>query len=68
MRIHRALHGYKQVTHMLSIIRKKNKLICNKYDVKKKIFDIKIHSTEFKDDLLDKKTSNIDEFFDVIEW
>lgn len=60
--------GNKSYQNMLSIIRKKDKLICNKYDVKKKTFDIKIHSTEFKDDLLDKKTSNIDEFFDVIEW
>ena len=60
--------GNKSYLNMLSIIRKKDKLICNKYDVKKKTFDIKIHSTEFKDDLLDKKTSNIDEFFDVIEW
>ena len=35
---------------------------------KKKTFEISIKSTEFNEDMLGLKVSNIDEFFDVIDW
>jgi len=35
---------------------------------KKKTFEISIKLTEFNEDMLGLKVSNIDEFFDVIDW
>ena len=40
----------------------------NKYEIKKKTFDISIKSTIFDQDMLGQKASNIEEFFDVIDW
>lgn len=31
-------------------------------------FDIKIKHTDYNKDLLNKRNSNIEEFFDVIDW
>lgn len=53
---------------MLDKIRDKEKFIRNDYDVKKTTFDITIKSTDVEFDLLSRKCSNIDEFFDVIDW
>ena len=36
--------------------------------IKKKTFDISIKSTIFDQDMLGQRTSNIEEFFDVIDW
>jgi hypothetical protein len=40
----------------------------NKYEIKKKTFDIIIKKTDYDQDALDKKNTNIEEFFDVIDW
>lgn len=53
---------------MLSAIRGKEKFISNYYDVKKTSFDISIKDTKIDMDLISKKSSNIEEFFDVIDW
>ena len=53
---------------MLNAIRVQEKLIRNRYEIKKKTFEISIRSTEFNEDMLGRKVSNIDEFFDVIDW
>ena len=34
----------------------------------KKTFDIIIKQTDYDQDALDKKNTNIEEFFDVIDW
>ena len=59
--------GYSNLT-MLDIIRTQEKLVKNCYEIKKKTFDISIRSTEYNPDVLGRKTSNIEEFFDVIDW
>ena len=53
---------------MLNAIRVQEKLVRNKYEIKKKTFEISIKSTEFNEDMLGRKVSNIEEFFDVIDW
>lgn len=53
---------------MLNAIRVQEKLVRNKYEIKKKTFEINIKSTEFNEDMLSRKVSNIEEFFDVIDW
>ena len=60
--------GSKSFETMLGIIRAQEKLVKNRYEIKKKTFDISIRSTEYNPDLLGRKTSNIEEFFDVIDW
>lgn len=52
---------------MLNAIRVQEKLVRNKYEIKKKTFEINIKSTEFNEDMLGRKVSNIEEFFDVID-
>ena len=44
------------------------KLLDNRYEIKKKNFDIVIKDTFFDVDLINKKCSNIEEFFNVIDW
>ena len=46
----------------------KEKLLYNRYEIKKKNFDIVIKDTFFDVDFINKKSSNIEEFFDVIDW
>ena len=53
---------------MLNAIRVQEKLVRNKYEIKKKTFEISIKSTEYNEDMLGRKVSNIEEFFDVIDW
>jgi hypothetical protein len=53
---------------MLDAIRGKEKLLKNHYDIKKKNFDITIKDTILDMDLVDRKGSNIEEFFDIIDW
>ncbi len=60
--------GNKSYKQMLEVIRKQDKLVSNKYEIKKKIFDIKIKHTDYNKDSLNKRNSNIEEFFDVIDW
>lgn len=54
--------------NMLTYLSDKKKLIRNKYTVKKKTFEITIHKTETDWDMLHTKNSNMEEFFDVIDW
>ena len=51
-----------------SIAAFKEKLLYNRYEIKKKNFDIVIKDTFFDVDFINKKSSNIEEFFDVIDW
>ena len=48
--------------------KREGKLVSNKYEIKKKTFDIIIKQTDYDQDALDKKNTNIEEFFDVIDW
>lgn len=60
--------GSRSYQIMLDAIRGKEKLIRNHYEIKKKNFDIIIKSTIFNADTMDQKSTNIEEFFDVIDW
>lgn len=60
--------GAKSFDNLLGFIRCQDKLVKNKYEIKKKTFDISIKSTVFTQELIDQRASNIDEFFDVIDW
>ena len=60
--------GKKSFENLIGIIRKQDKLVKNQYEIKKKTFDISIKSTIFDQDMLGLRTSNIEEFFDVIDW
>ena len=60
--------GKRSFEKMLNAIRVQEKLVRNKYEIKKKTFEINIKSTEFNEDMLGRKVSNIEEFFDVIDW
>lgn len=53
---------------MLQKIQGKDKFVQNTYSVKKKNFEIAISRTDVKWELLDRKGSNMEEFFDVIDW
>ena len=60
--------GKKSFENLLNSIRDRDKLVKNTYEIKKKTFEIRIKSTEFNKEMLNSKTSNIEEFFDVIDW
>ncbi len=60
--------GSKSFRNLLDAIRKQDKLVSNKYEIKKKTFDIIIRQTDYEQDALSKRNSNIEEFFDVIDW
>jgi hypothetical protein len=53
---------------MISRVKGKNKLVSNEYFVRKKNFDIVIKQTKVDWDSLTRKNSNMEEFFDVIDW
>ena len=61
-------NGKKSFENLLGIIRRQDKLVKNRYEINKKTFDISIKSTEYNGDVLDQRVSNIEEFFDVIDW
>lgn len=46
----------------------KDKFVKNTYYVNKKNFEISITRTDVIWELLDYKSSNMEEFFDVIDW
>ena len=60
--------GNKSYKNLLDVIRNQDKLVSNKYEIKKKTFDIVIKKTEYVQEALSKRNSNIEEFFDVIDW
>lgn len=53
---------------MMESLRGKEKLLYNQYEIKKKNFDIVFKDTFFDVNFINKKGSNIEEFFDVIDW
>lgn len=53
---------------LIKKIQGKDKFVKNTYSVKKKNFEITISRTDVTWELLDHKGSNIEEFFDVIDW
>ncbi len=60
--------GNKSYKNLLDVIRNQDKLVSNKYEIKKKTFDIVIKKTDYVQEALSKRNSNIEEFFDVIDW
>lgn len=60
--------GNKSYKKLLEVIRNQDKLVSNKYEIKKKTFDIVIKKTDYVQEALNKRNSNIEEFFDVIDW
>lgn len=46
----------------------KDKLVSNKYAIKKKSFEISVKETLFNEMHIGKRCSNIEEFFNVIDW
>ena len=60
--------GNRSYGNLLDVIRMQDKLVSNKYEIKKKTFDIIIKQTDYDQDALDKKNTNIEEFVDVIDW
>lgn len=53
---------------MLSSLTGKDKLLYNRYEIKKKNFEIVVKDTVVDMDNINIKSSNIEEFFDVIDW
>ena len=53
---------------LIQRIQGKDKFLKNKYSVKRKSFDIAITRTDLAWELLDRKGSNIVEFFHVVDW
>lgn len=61
-------NGERSYQVLIQKIRGKDKFVKNTYSVKKKNFEIAISRTDVTWDLLDRKGSNMEEFFDVIDW
>lgn len=61
-------NGERSYKVLLNRIRGKEKFVKNSYVIKKKNFDISITKTDVTLDFLDRRGSNIEEFFDVIDW
>jgi len=60
-----AENGYK---NLLERIAGKPKLLYNTYKVRRKSFDVEIEKTVLDFDNFTRRGSNLDEFFDVIDW
>lgn len=58
----------KSYNNLLRAIQNQDKLVKNMYSIKKKTFDIFIKNTIYNEELLSRRSSNIDEFFNVIDW
>ena len=61
-------NGERSYQVLIQKIQGKDKFVKNTYSVKKKNFEISIIRTDVTWELLDRKSSNIEEFFDVIDW
>ncbi len=57
-----------EYVNLRGAIKKQEKMISNRYEIKKKTFDIKIKKTDYNRDGINKKNSNIEEFFEIIDW
>lgn len=53
---------------LIQKIQGKEKFVKNTYSVKKKNFEITISRTDVKWEMIDRKGSNLEEFFDIIDW
>lgn len=60
--------GERSCQLLVQRIQGKEKFVKNTYSVKKKSFEITINRTDVVWELLDSKGSNMEEFFDVVEW
>ena len=61
-------NGERSYQVLIQKIQNKDKFVKNTYSVKKKNFEIAIRRTDVTWELLDRKGSNMEEFFDVIDW
>lgn len=61
-------NGNRSYQVLIQKIQRKDKFVKNTYSVKKKNFEITISRTDVTWELLDRKGSNMEEFFDVIDW
>ena len=46
----------------------RNKIIINEFRVSKRRFEVRANQTRFCRDALERKGSNVNEFFEVIDW
>lgn len=53
--------------HMLSLLKKENCFVMNNYSINRKLYDIKV-STTYDWEMLGRKASNINEFFEVATY
>lgn len=53
---------------MVNNLRGRKKIVRNEYEIIKKTFEINIRKTYFDMNMSTVKCSNIEEFFDVIDW
>ena len=53
---------------MMAALQGKEKLISNKYEIKKKNFEISISRTTYNPNMHNRKCSTMEEFFKVIDW
>lgn len=60
--------GERSYKIMVERIQGKEKFVKNIYSVRKRNFEISISKTDVIWDLADKRGSNMEEFFDVIDW
>ena len=60
--------GNRSYQVLLQKTKGKEKLVKNTYSIKKKNFEIIINRTEIDLEMLGRKSSNMEEFFDVIDW
>lgn len=61
-------NGERSYQVLIQKIQGKDKFVKNTYSVKKKNFEITISRTDVTWEMLGRKGSNIEEFFDVIDW
>ena len=61
-------NGERSYQVLLQRVRGKEKFVKNTYSMKKKGFEVTISQTSVDGELLDCKGSNMEEFFDVIDW
>lgn len=61
-------NGERSYQVLIQRIQGRDKFVKNTYSVKKRSFEIAISRTDVTWELFDCKGSNMEEFFDVIDW
>lgn len=61
-------NGERSYQFFIKKIQGKGKFVKNTYSVKRKSFEVTISQTYVEWDLLEQRGSNMEEFFDVIDW